>query len=733
MPTHTILYVQETEDGSGNLETRIGSTAGTAGEIEYEELVDQGVYRTGLRPVFVNFRGDIYVCGSFTRPLVRHSTDRRWLLAGIKPPRDLVAVAPGTGAGGSSGDCLAYITFLHKEGDRVMAESNPSNIVDVGTLSGEGRDWSNIQAVDAEKRVTHVRGYVSMNGGDYRMAWEAPYGVTAVSENTTTTRLSLLGPNDFRHNIPPFSPKFMHPWAGRMWYANNPEFPYRVWYSKPGYPQYVGKQQFRDTLEREPVTGLWRGRNEIVVFCEDNSYLIRQFGQGQDDFVMERLDSNVGCITHHGIREIHNRVYFPARDGVWLYDGAFRYLTDDLRSKWDDDFCADPESFRDGFGEYDKLNKVYMFFQIPTIAAGASPSEWEPKTGLTARTVIWVGYIGEFEPSMNGQQLQPDWTWDFRGREDSSALYGVENELYVASCDGQIRRQLKPCELSSALEDYRTNRRDWDLGDDNDTYGAADGEDSLEKKLIIRHGHMLFDEPGDDKEKGKHLEQLWAHLESPVRAWTFYAMGGDEDTWDSIRPDNVLEFWKRTWAASDQIEGRTIDGTTYVYTFNTKSVHYMIPEKVAGRGFTFEVQATRPLLVAYRGIGGMWSPGPAAKRPTSREACTYATLSLKASFAVDLDGGGSATVAASDLDNGSVNVSHWRLELLNAQGAVIQTAQTALGVTDPELTMGCAQVGSNRVRVSVWDKDLNFEPGWEPCVQTGVVTVTVSDPLAVCP
>lgn len=611
----TLIWANELDVG-GSLETSLGDTVnGTA--ITSAALAGDGIYRTGLRPVFVNFRGDIYVGGIFSRPLVRHMSSAKWLPAGIKPPDQAVSVVPGAGAGGSSGDCIAYITFLHKVGNRVLVESNPSNFVDVGTLSGQGRVWSNIQSTGAERRVTHVRGYVSMNGADYRMAWEAPYGVTGVTENVSTTRLSLLGPNAFNNDIPPIGVKYIHPWAGRMWYASNNEFPYRLWYSRPGYPQYVGKAFFLDMPERETITGMWRGRNELVVFALDNSYMVRQFGSGEQDFVIERLDSNVGCLTHHGIQEVHNRIWFPARDGVWIYDGAFRYVMDDLRLKWERDYCLDPASFENGFAQYDKLHKVYMFFQIPTIDTGASPTEWEPKTGISPRTVIWTGYIGEFEPSMGGQELQPDWSWDFRGREDSSAFYSKSNDLFVGSCDGEIRRQIKPCELEPALAAYRADPG----GFDPDDYGGEDDSDSVQKKLIIRHPHMLFGLGGDDVRSGKELEQAWSHTESEISSWTFYVLGGDEDAWNQIRPDNTPAggMWKRSWGPSDKSgEAKTIRGVDYLFTYCAQSVHFMLPEKSVGRGFTFEIQATSPVLMKYRGVGGMWSPGIAHRPPSAR-------------------------------------------------------------------------------------------------------------------
>ncbi len=602
----SLFYIKECVEG-GQPFTDIGFTEPKGGAT-YDELTNQGVYRTGRRPVFEDWKGDLYLGGSYTRVMVRHATDRRWLPAGITPPQSLLSVVPGSGSGGSSGSALAYITFLHKEGLRVLAESNPSNVVNVGDLTGEGRLWDDIPAVGAELRVTHVRGYVSMNGARYRMAWESPYGITTIEENVRTARLSLSGlsggSGDFRNGVPPIGIHYIHPWAGRMWYANNSEFPYRLWYSLPGRPQYVGRAQFRDTFEREPITGIWRGRNELVVFCQDNSYLVRQFGGGLDDFVLERLDSNVGSLTHHSIKEIHNRLWFAARDGVWIYDGNFHYVMEDLRLLWEQEYCNNRTAFDGSFATYDKLNKVYLLW---TPRPAVSPPEWEEKSGLNARTVVYVAYIGNFEPSIGGTEKQPDWTLDFKDREDSSSLYGRNNEMFVASCDGNIRRQIKACEIEAfdPLTDARTD------------FGSDDDADTLQKKVIVRHGHMLMFQPGDDVQSGKKLQQLWMHVQSETTPWTLFAMGGDETTWQSVRPDNAANerFWKFAVPASEQREVRTIDGSDFDFLFCSKSVHFFIPEKVAGRGFTFESQVVDSIAFVYRGVGGLWGAGGVAYRP----------------------------------------------------------------------------------------------------------------------
>ena len=92
----------------------------------------------------------------------------------------------------------------------------------------------------------------------------------------------------------------------------------------------------------------------------------------------------------------------------------------------------------------------------------------------------------------------------------------------------------------------------------------------------------------------------------------------------------------------------------------------------------------------------------------------------------------SVDVTASALDDGSIGIAYWRLELLDDQGAVVQSDEGANPAT-VALTFTCSELGTNQVRVSGWDRDITADPTWEPCVRTETVEVTISDPLGLCP
>ncbi|GAG44819.1 unnamed protein product, partial [marine sediment metagenome] len=48
------------------------------------------------------------------------------------------------------------------------------------------------------------------------------------------------------------------------------------------------------------------------VFCLNATYILRKHGGGAFDFTLQKIDSAVGCTSHWGIVEIHNKLWFPS-------------------------------------------------------------------------------------------------------------------------------------------------------------------------------------------------------------------------------------------------------------------------------------------------------------------------------------------------------------------------------------------------------------------------------------
>ncbi len=579
-----LLYTKTRQTPTGSYETDLVSSSGKDWDAEF--WLGNGIFSTGRRPCFINFRGDVFVAGAFSRVLTRPKVDRRMLPAGLTPVRQKIDCVEAGGSGGSTGLALCYVTLLHKEGGRVLAESDRSNVVDVGLVAGGGFDWSNLPTSNEDYRTTHIRGYRSMDGADYRKAWESAYGIPTYTENVLTQNLTVVGAAAGRNGVPPKGLHYMTDWGGRMFYARTAEHPYRLWWSAAGFPQYVNLgSDYVDTWDRAAITAIAKARNDLIVFTTRSAYLVRQFGQESlNDFVLIKLDNAVGCINHFGVVEIHNRLWFPSEDGFWIYDGGFRYLMRDMRPVFVADYKASNLAFQIGFGYDDRDEKTYVFQtrRNPVVDLGE-------KTDLTCGTICYVGTYESFEPSLGGGNPQPDWTFDVYGRENSAALYNLAGEVLIGSCDGIIRKHLAT-----------------DPDDDGDT---------LLKELIIRHGHAIFMQPGDDIESGKTIADFWCYVEAEFNAWTLYLLGGDENAWNQVRPENEWGFWKLDTAASQRSYSATIAQVTKQLQALPQTVHYLgQPPKVSGRGLTVEIRAKSPVGMKYRGYGGAFEPGP-AERP----------------------------------------------------------------------------------------------------------------------
>jgi len=119
--------------------------------------------------------------------------------------------------------------------------------------------------------------------------------------------------------------------------------------------------------------------------------------------------------------------------------------------------------------------------------------------------------------------------------------------------------------------------------------------------------------------------------------------------------------------------------------------------------------------------------------PEEVVACTYVVLALEAASVVALDGANAGSISADDLNDGTAPApSWWKLELLDALGATVQSDEGS-DPTTVTLDFDCSNLGVNSVKVSAWDRALDANAWYEPCVATETVQVNVTDPLGACP
>jgi hypothetical protein len=446
---------------------------------------------TMIRPTFLQYRRRVYILGKFnpqmmvTEALTKHQM-------GIEPPTQApVLAASGTGI---TGTCFGYTTFLHKLPNGVVVhESNPSPVSNTIALTNQGRAWSNIQTTSPNARVTHVRGYVSVNGASSRVAWERTVGVSTVTEATAT--LALGEQLSIARGVPPYA-VFGELYHDRIWYVDGADRT-KIWYSELEEPESVSPLNFFTTWDGDFVTGIKKTGDVLVIFTRGSAYALT--GWDATDFTFRKISPSVGCISHHSIVDINGKLWFASQDGVFMYNGQFHNMMKDMTTYWRDAYLSNTAVYENSIAADDKFWHTYKLL-IPE----GGPVRY------------YVGHYRGVEPELEGDMGQPDWVFDIRDRNDYTMGFirsgnSRRDEFYTGSCDGYVRKE----------------NVEADNDDDGDTY---------QKAALVRFKHFLMDDAGGDITEGKRFDRLWTYVQSENGAWTLKMYGGDEWAGDGPNP-----------------------------------------------------------------------------------------------------------------------------------------------------------------------------------------------------
>jgi hypothetical protein len=573
-----MAYFFVTDQVTGTVHTsRLYNIVGSANPVSM--TLPSTVFAIGRRPDMATFGGFGYLVGTWSGPLTIDPVLMKVSPSGV--PRPTVAPVLATSGTGITGTCLGYFTFVKylAGGREVESDLGPeSNSL---VLSNQGRSWSGMPINAPNASVTHIRGYVSVNGALPRRVWEREIGVTTVTENIATLALGIPAPNNGRsvienkRGVPPYS-RFIEIYHERAWYAGNPSFPQRIWFSAVSQPEHVDYElDFIDTLDGEPVTGIQLFQDTLVVFCHRATYIIQ--GYTEADFVIHKISPSIGCISHHSIVHIYDRLWFAAEEGIYTYNGAFTYMMEDLRDFWKDDYRLNISKYEDSIGGDDRFHNAYKL-RIP----GSSSRADSFLDGYPTFDYVCQYAVG----------VEPVWSLDVKARtEISLATLPVPgstlNDLYSGDTTGMVRK-----------ENVQTN--------------YDDAGDIAGKLLVIWTPHYLMGDPGGNVEDGFTLQECWSYMVAEDNGWGLGIIGGDEDIASGIAYilSNNNISWNETVAASALNDG------TYIYT--PKTVHMHSPEHISGRGFSFyyNMSQARP-TVKFRGLGGYYGPGPASRPPKS--------------------------------------------------------------------------------------------------------------------
>lgn len=528
-----------------------------------------GVTAKEARPCFAKYRRKTVINGRFSNGVCWHDNLSSLTKLGITAPTGAPTIASGGGSGITATSITAYYTFVHEAASVLIQESNPSPISNtLSSLTNGSIAYSTIDAA-GEARVTHVYIYRSDNGSaSYKFDKKITIGTTSTSSTVPTLSLGTALPqlssgavDVYARGVPPFC-VFCEVYHDRMWYAGDPSYPQRVWYSRLAEPESVDNRavggDYFDTRDGEAITGIKKCGDQLVVFTAKSTYVIQGYSDGVDgtgppDFTMVKIAPSIGCISHFSIVNVGNPsggdvLWFAAQDGIWAYNGSsFRFLMNNLRSDWRDDYLANKTSYESSCASFDHFFNVYKL--------------------LISETSTSFYYIGHALGMQDGGD--PDWTFDVRARRDSFTgnLANSSNlfESYTGSCDGKIRKE-----------------NQMDVGDD----------DGVDKEVEIRHKHYYFSGIGGGVNHGHTFTDADLYTQSENTAFNFDFFAGD------------------TWAGEAVTPQKTIPvAASAVSTFAIKDAHFTRLDKVSGRGITGQVRSTNPIGLEHAGFGISWHAG----------------------------------------------------------------------------------------------------------------------------
>jgi hypothetical protein len=548
-------------------------------------LLPDGVTPTGRPASIASHKGRSYILGAFSSPICFDEAANATIMGLLAP--SIGPTLAGTSAGNVDGAALGYYAYRYKIGSRIVTESNLSPDSGAVTFTNDMAQWSALLP-SPDRKATHLVTYRAMEGGLPRESGERQIGTTGFIENRAELALGAPPPNDGEEvngnrGVPPWG-QFCEVFHQRLWIAGDPRYPFRAWYSEVNELEAFGALGYIDTLEGEPITGIKKHRDTLVITCRRCLYVVR--GYTRDDFKIDKVDPQIGCVSHFSIVNVNNVLVWASEEGVVGYDGGKpKYLMEDLRNFWRDEFEEDPTPFQNSLAAFDPKEQVYKLL-TPRLTAATNPDDpvSDDNPPVSPRSVYYccdMGDAGLYH-----------WFFDKRDRIDSALGVLADGHLVTGSSDGFVR-----------LENQYG-----DVDDDGDTHVKA---------LLIRTGHMLFGDPGGDSEDGKKITNLWTYVTSEVTAWVLRCLGGDEEAWQQLQPDNDRNYWKDDVAASALSQTVEVGLEHYTQVAIPQSVHPHLPQRVTGRGLTVEIAASSVRDFRYLGFGGNYGPEKAPRKSLS--------------------------------------------------------------------------------------------------------------------
>ena len=539
-------------DKNGGLYTRSpgGGTLSTA-------VLPSGLTYMTARPSFSTLRRGTAIVGKYNRGGLWRDDKSKFFRIGIAAPSTPPTIAAG--GTGLTAAVIGYQSFVHKEGADIIHQSNLSLPSATLTLTNQGVNWSGLATTSPDARVTHLRLWRSVDGDLPKVVTDLALGTATYSESVAYDALGGYPPvysdgslNVNARGIPPYC-LFSCRYHGRIFYAGDPLFPHRLYYTLLDEPESVGPLAYIDTLDRDAINGLGVAGDQLMVAALYQMYELQGYSAGPTgDFVLRKVPGARGTVSHFSMVNIGGVLWWAADDGVYSFANRPQLMSENLTPFWKENYEANLGGYRNSIAIDDPYWKTYKLL-IPGVNGGGATLD---------RSFYYVGHYGENPGAV------PLWLFDTRKRLDY-AMGSLSNsrggmDLCVGGSDGYLRR-----------ENVETNTDD-------------DG-DVNQKTAIIRPKHFFFGDVSGGRSRSRAQKELTVHAKSVNQGFTVRLFVGGDQAGNKANPD---------WTADVPAQG-DLDGSGNNISETSKLLR---PTGASGKGATLEIRVTAPRGFEFRGF-----------------------------------------------------------------------------------------------------------------------------------
>lgn len=473
------------------------------------------------------------------------------------------------------GDRIANAAALTRWAQVRLVGTDSSMTIDDSTMAGVGVSL----VCKPVSRVSHVELWLAVSGALPRFVMRVRIGTTSVSESTAT--LALGEAESVSFTSMPFGELNLF-YNDRQLIAGVEGSRDTVYLSAIGFPERYEGFKFV-TAYNEPIVGMFRYRDYVVLLCPDSSYRLQ--GYTLDDYVRTVLEPKVGGLGHHGNQVTETYALVPGRKGVQIFNGGFRPGISARISEWSADYISNRLAWELGFSAVNPNDQTYQFYP-----------RFDQLTVSGLKPYVYVAQYDSMGPVAGGGTIEPEWLSD---THVVAPAVRVTAAAYLVPSGTRIGKMYRGTDNGKIYEEDET------------------GAIVFTGTSVIVPGHFLgqpMDPGGGEGEgEGKKLTQFWSYVVTEFTNALLRIWPGDEYAYPpDILPDG-------TENAVDPSFQRVILASQAGFSnglLAPKVVHEDLPLK-SGRGWTFEWRWTNPRGGIFIGCGGKYVEGRPARNPWS--------------------------------------------------------------------------------------------------------------------